>query len=49
MRIGFFTVFRTDPQPFLHAASLVAEAKRVMPGVPVVRLTDRTTPAVRSA
>lgn len=46
MKIGFFTVFRTDPQHFLHATALVAEAQRVMPGVETVQFTDERTDPV---
>ena len=46
MTLGFFTVFRKDPQHFLHATSLVREARAVMPDVPVIQFTDRTTPEV---
>lgn len=43
MRIGFFTVFRTDPQHFLHASALVRDCQMVMPNVPTVQLTDQRT------
>lgn len=43
MTIGFFTVFRADPQHVLHATALVAGAREVMPSVPVVQLTDTVT------
>jgi len=46
MTVGFYTVFRSDPQHFLHAAALVREVSTVMPGVPVVQLTDEKTPDV---
>lgn len=46
MRVGFFTVFRTDPQHFMHAASLVADVRAAMPGVEYVQLSDERTPAV---
>jgi len=46
MTVGFFTVVRSDPQHYLHAASLVREVSAVMPGVPVVQLTDMVTPEV---
>ena len=49
MTVGFFTIFKTDPLPFLHATALVADVQRVMPGVPVRHLTDATTPTVRGA
>lgn len=41
MTVGFFTVFRSDPRHFLHAASLVRESPS-----PVVQLTDDRTPVV---
>lgn len=46
MRVGFFTVFRTDPQHFLHAASLAVDVRAVMPGVELEQLTDERTPLV---
>lgn len=46
MRVGFFLVLRSDPQHFLHAAALVREAGRWMPGVEIVQLSDTLTPAV---
>jgi hypothetical protein len=46
MRIGFFLSLRGDVAHYLHAASLVREASRVMPGVPVHQLSDRATPLV---
>lgn len=49
MNVGFFFVLRTDPQHYLHAASLVADVHRVMPGVPVTQFSDRTSPLVPGA
>ena len=46
MRVGFYTVFRTDPQHYLHAVALVQDCAEVMPGVPVTMLTDDRTAAV---
>lgn len=46
MNVGFFTVFRTDPQHFLHASALVRDVQATMPGVPIVQFTDERTPAV---
>ena len=43
MTIGFYTVFRTDPQHFLHATAATLEAQRCMPGVPIVQFTDEKT------
>ena len=45
MTLAFFTVFRGDPQHYLHATTLVREVRSVMP-CRVVQLTDDTTPAV---
>jgi hypothetical protein len=49
MTVGFFLVLRADTAHYLHAAALVKEASRYMPGVDVVQLTDATTPAVPGA
>lgn len=46
MKIGFFMVMRSDPQHFLHAASLVRECQKAMPDVEIVQLTDTRTPSV---
>ena len=46
MTLGFFTVFRHDPQHYLHAMALVASARRVMSDLPIVHLTDADSPAV---
>lgn len=46
MQIGFFTVFRRDPQHYLHACALVRSARACMPGVPITHLTDEVSPAV---
>lgn len=46
MRVGFFLALRNDTIHYLHAASLVREAKKRMPGVEVVQLSDTGTPAV---
>lgn len=46
MTIGFYTVFRTDPQHYLHAAALVRDIRHTMPGVDVVQFTDERTPLV---
>jgi hypothetical protein len=46
MRVGFFTMFQRDPRPFMHAAALVREIRRTMPGVEVHQFTDLTTPEV---
>ena len=46
MTTAFFTVFRTDPQHYLHAVHLVGEAHVAMPGTEVVHLTDQRSPGV---
>jgi hypothetical protein len=46
MQIGFFTVFRSDPQHYLHAVALVASARRVMPSIPITQFTDDRSPIV---
>jgi hypothetical protein len=43
MNVGFFTVFRADPQHLLHAALLVREVRQVMPSARIVQLTDQRT------
>ncbi len=49
MTIGFFLVMKTDVQHFLHAASMIREAKRHMPGVTIVQFSDESTPMVPGA
>ena len=46
MTLGFFCVFRRDPQPYALAARLVASARRILPDVPIVQFTDPTSPPV---
>lgn len=46
MQIGFFLVFRRDPQHYLHARALIASARAVMPGVPITQFTDLRSPPV---
>jgi hypothetical protein len=46
MNVGFFLALRTDMSHYLHAAALVREVQRHMPGVGVVQLSDRETSAV---
>lgn len=48
MKIGFFLALRTDVQHYLHAASLVREARAVMPNVEIVQFSDEHTPEVPS-
>lgn len=46
MQIAFFMALRGDVQHFLHASSLVREASKKMPGVPIIQLTDEKTSIV---
>jgi len=46
MTVGFFLVLRADVGHFLHAAALVREVRRCMPGVDVVQFSDDATPMV---
>jgi len=46
VQLGMFTVFRRDPQHYLHAVALVASARRVLPGVPITHYTDDRSPIV---
>lgn len=46
MRVGFFTVFRKDPQHYVLAQALVRSVHATMPGVPLIHLTDDTSPQV---
>lgn len=46
MNVSFFTVLRSDPVHFLHAASLVREIETWMPSSNIVQFTDDDTPVV---
>jgi hypothetical protein len=46
VRVGFFTVFRHDPQHYVLAEIMVRSVHAQMPGVPVVQFTDETSPPV---
>lgn len=46
MNVGFFTVFRHDPQHYVHAQGLIKSVRSSMPGVQVTQMTDETSPAV---
>ena len=46
MRLGFFTVFRRDPRPYVQAEAMIHSARAAMPGVEVTQFTDATSPAV---
>lgn len=44
MNVGFYTVFRVDPQHMLHAAALVRDVRAVMPDArQIVHFTDEVT------
>lgn len=44
--VGFFTVFRRDPQHYILADILVRSIRAAMPSVPIVQFTDETSPKV---
>ncbi len=46
MTLGFFTVFRRDPQHYVCARLLVRSARYSMPCVEIVQLTDDKSPVV---
>lgn len=46
MNVGFFTVYRLDPQHYVLADKLVRSVRSAMPGVEVVQFTDESSPAV---
>ena len=46
MKIGFYTVFRHDPQHYALAQVMLRSIRRVMPDVEIVQFTDETSPAV---
>jgi hypothetical protein len=46
MIVSFFLVLKHDVSHVLHAASLVTDVQRVMPGTEIEQLTDDTTPAI---
>lgn len=46
MKVGFFTVFRKDPQHYVLAELMIRSVRQTMPGVEVVQFTDETSPAV---
>lgn len=46
MKIGFFTVFRKDPQHYALAVRLIESVRTVMPTVPIVQFTDENSPPV---
>lgn len=48
MRVGFFTVFRKDPQHYVLAEMLIRSVKTTMPGTEIVQFTDETSPAVHN-
>jgi hypothetical protein len=46
MKLGFYTVFRTDPRHYALADILVNSVRQSMPGVEIVHLTDEKSPIV---
>jgi glycosyl transferase family 8 len=46
VRVGFFTVFRRDPQHYVLAETLIRSVRANMPDVPIVQFTDETSPEV---
>lgn len=46
MQIGFFTIFRRDPGPYVQAEAMMRSARANMPGVRIVQFTDETSPEV---
>lgn len=44
MKVGFFLVFRRDPQHYVLADAMVRSVRRTMPGAHVVQLTDERSP-----
>jgi len=44
MRIGFFCVFRRDPQPYALADRMIASVRATMPAYTITQLTDLTSP-----
>lgn len=46
MKVAFFTVFRRDPIHYILAEVLIKSIRATMPGVPIVQLTDETSPAI---
>jgi hypothetical protein len=46
MKVGFFLVLRDNLEHYLHAAALVRDVLRHMPGVEIVQFSDTNTPVV---
>lgn len=46
MKLGFYTIFRTDPRHYALADILVDSVRRSMPGVEIVHFTDEKSPIV---
>lgn len=46
MTVAFFTVFRKDPIHYVLAEAMIRSVRASMPDVPIVQLTDETSPAL---
>lgn len=46
MTVGFFTVFRKDPQHYVLAEVLIRSVRAALPGVEIVQFTDETSPQI---
>jgi hypothetical protein len=44
MQIGFYTVFRKDPQHYVHADGLIRSVRSTMPDAQIVQFTDEISP-----
>lgn len=48
MRVGFFSVFRRDPQHYLHATGLIRSVQSHMPDLAIVHFTDERSPQIEA-
>mgnify|MGYP001565565361 FL=1 len=46
MKIGFFTVYKGDPSHYVVADIMIRSCLAVMPDVPIVQMTDMTSPEI---
>lgn len=46
MKLGFFTVFRKDPQHYVLGEAMIRSVRATMPGVQISHLTDETSAPV---
>lgn len=46
MKIGFYTYFDRDPINYVLGRGMIKSVKALMPGVPVVQLTDEKSPII---